>query len=545
MFEIGFDIGGTFTDFVVRDLNVGRVRYLKVPTTPQPSGGVIDGLRQIFDTHGIDPGKVRSLKHATTIAANAVVERKGSKTALIATSGFRDVLFIGTGRRPNTYDMRLDKPDPFVRRRDIFTVKERVDAKGSIVEALDEKELMEIAGEIETGGYQAVAIAFINSFANPCHERAAWKLLEERNPNVKISISSDVTPKWREYERTITTVANAYVQPVVASYLEEIETGARALGLTAPLSIMQSSGGIVSPELARDYPVRIIESGPAAGVLLCNVVGAAEGHANILTFDMGGTTAKLGAIDNGAPSISPTFEVATTSHIRGSGLPLNINAIELLEIGAGGGSIARVQRGTIVVGPESAASHPGPICYCRGGVEPTVTDANLVLGFLDPLDFNGGAMTLDLAGAREGIWKSVAEPLGLSIEEAAWGIHAVANFNMTSAMRVVSEQRGRNPQDYALIAFGGSGPIHACSLAEAQGVRTVIIPNGAGVGSALGLLEAQTKIDVSKTARLQLDRASPDDIARIVGDLKAMICAEFEKIEHRGNIAWDLKVYVR
>ena len=437
---------------------------------------MFEGIANLADKTAVKPQDVSRILHATTIATNAVLERRGSRTALITTQGFRDVLIIGRQKRYNTFDLYLDKPQPLIARKFIYEVAERVAFNGEIIRPLDVASVDRAIEGIKAAEVESVAIVLLHSYANPSHERTILEKLRTLAPDVEVTLSSDISPKYREYERTSTTVANAYVKPIVAHYMDRLSTALRDRGLSGGMQIMQSNGGLVSPQLAREYPVRIIESGPAAGVLMCAAAGRCEDFNHVLTFDMGGTTAKLGAVDGGTPVITPTFEVDNRHFRKFSGLPLNVPAIELLEIGAGGGSLAAVDMGLIRVGPTSAGALPGPACYGRGGDRPTVTDANLIIGYLNPHYFNGGAMKLDVEAARKAIATHIAQPLGLSIGEAAWGIHAVANSGMEAAMRVISVERGRDPQHYALVAFGGAGPLHAARLARSLRIPTVVIP---------------------------------------------------------------------
>ena len=362
---------------------------------------------------------------------------------------------------------------------------------------------------------------------------------------IAVSLSSDLSPKFREYERTSTVVANAYIKPIVSRYVSRLTGALKERGLTSDLFIMQSNGGLVSPELACDMPIRIVESGPAAGVLLCGVIGREEGLDRVLTFDMGGTTAKLGAIDGGEPAITPTFEVDQVRYRKGSGLPINVPAVELLEIGAGGGSIAATDMGIIKVGPESAGADPGPVCYRRGGERPTVTDANVVLGYINPDYFNGGAMRLDAKAAADAIAERIGKPLGLDAGEAAWGIHRIANANMERAMRIVSVERGRDPRKYALVAFGGAGPLHAARLARALGIPRVIIPYGAGVGSAIGMLEANSKLDASMTRLLRLGDGAETEIEDIYRQLETRVRADLARMSAGAEPAISRFAYLR
>lgn len=504
--RLSFDIGGTFTDFVLEDGRNGRRHFCKVLSTHQdPAAAVMDGIGTLLSEAGLAPADIDVLLHATTVATNAILERKGARTALVATKGFRDILLMGRQKRYDTDDLRLVKPEPLVRRRDIFELDERVGYDGRVLRSPDVAALDTLAAQLVAGGYDAIAVSLLHAYANPAHERALAAALRRLDPQLSVSLSSDVSPKFREYERSSTTVANAYVQPIITRYITRLSQSLGGRGLRPELMVMQSNGGLVSPNLACETPIRIVESGPAAGVLMCRAVGTQEGIADLLTFDMGGTTAKLGAIDKGAAATLATFEVDQVRYTKGSGLPLNIAAIEMLEIGAGGGSIARAELGTVAVGPASAGSEPGPICYGRGGTQPTVTDANTVLGYLNPAFFNGGRMGLDVDAARCGIDEVIARPLGLSVADAAWGIHLMATANMERALRIMSVERGRDPRRYALVGFGGAGPLHACRLARQVGIPTVIIPYGAGLGSAVGLMEAAPKLDHALTRITPLD----------------------------------------
>ncbi|MGE0753098.1 MAG: hydantoinase/oxoprolinase family protein [Variibacter sp.] len=546
MIRIAFDIGGTFTDFVLEDTQTGKRHFGKLPSTPsEPARGVLEGLSEILQRTKVPAGDVSTLLHATTVATNAVLERKGAKTALITTKGFRDILIIGRQKRYETYDLYLDKPQPLVKRRDIFEVAERVHYDGRVEAKAKHDEIDALLTEIGKDGYESLAVSLLHAYADPSHERLIGDRAAAIAPDLTVSLSSTVSAKFREYERTSTAVANAYIKPLVGKYVRALEKSLSARGVDADLFIMQSNGGLVSPELAAENPVRIVESGPAAGVLMCAEVGRQEGFDHVLTFDMGGTTAKLGAIDHGVPAIVPTFEVDQVRYRKGSGLPLNIAAIELLEIGAGGGSIGATDMGLIKVGPESSGAEPGPICYGFGGTRPTVTDANLVLGYIDPDYFNGGAMKLDFAGAKAGIAKHIGEPLGLEPAEAAWGIYTIANANMERAMRIVSVERGRDPRKYTMVAFGGAGPLHACRLARAIGIPKVIVPHGAGVGSAIGLLEANSKLDQSVTRVLRLAPGTETAAADIYADLEKRLQADIDRLRSKNKPTWSRFAYMR
>ncbi len=546
MIRIAFDIGGTFTDLVLQDTRAGRMVVHKTPSTPaELARAVMEGLEELLGRAGTKAQAVESVFHATTIATNAILERKGSHTGVLTTRGFRDVLLLGRQKRYDTFDMYMSKPQPLTRRRDIAEVDERIGFDGAVIEPLDMASVDAAVEALLAAGVESIAVSLLHAYANPDHEEAVGARLAKRAPGVSVSLSSRVSPKIREYERLSTTVANAYVKPIVARYLSDLKSSLGRAGFGPEPYIMQSNGGLVSTDLATEYPVRIIESGPAAGVLMCAVVGRAEGFDHVLTLDMGGTTAKIGAIDGGAPAITSSFEVDAVNFRRYSGLPINVAAVELLEIGAGGGSIAAAEMGLIRVGPQSAGADPGPICYGAGGDRPTVTDANLVLGYLNADYFNGGAMRLDSKAAAEGIEAAIARPLELPVGDAAWGIHAVANSNMERAMRVISVERGRDPRHYALVAFGGAGPVHAARLARALGMPQVIVPQGAGVGSAIGLLNADSRIDVSLTRIFSLGDQCHGRIGRVYAELEARAGEDVKRLASELAPVWSRYAYMR
>ena len=530
MLRLGIDTGGTFTDLVLRDESCGASWYAKTLSTPSdPHRAALDGIERLASIRPFTLAGVEQVLVATTVATNAILERKGGRTALVTTRGFRDVLVMGRAKRFDTYDLWLDKPRPLVPRRAIHEVDERVADDGEVLRPLDIASVHAAADRIAGDGVESVAVCLLHAYANPAHERAVGAILAERlagppsrNRAVSISLSSDVSPRRREYERTSTVVANAYVKPIVARFLGELESALARRGFTGDLHVMQSNGGLTTPALAREYPVNIIESGPAAGVLACRATGAEERTEHLLTFDMGGTTAKVGVVDGGEPVVTSTFEVDGVNLRKWSGLPLDIPAVELIEIGAGGGSIASTGLGIVSVGPESAGAEPGPACYGRGGERCTLTDANLVLGYLDPDSFAGGQIRLDREAADRVVRTGIGEPLGLDPAAAAWGVHRIANANMERALRSMSIERGRDPRDYAMVAFGGAGPLHACELARALGVPRVIVPRGAGVASAIGLLEAERSLTVARTRTIGLgDAAAGTELAGIYSELEA------------------------
>ena len=491
-FRIGFDIGGTFTDFVLADDRTGAIRLHKRLTTPEdPAIGALDGLAALTAAHGVDLAAVGEIVHGTTLVTNAVIERKGAKLGLITTAGFRDVLEAGTEQRYDIYDLFLSFPQPLVPRRRRLEVIERIDRDGAVVTPLDAASVRDAARRLRAAGAEAIAICFLNAYRNPAHERAAAALVAAELPGVPVSISSDVVAEIGEYARCVTTCLNAYVQPLMATYLSRLERELRARGFAGPLRLMHSAGGLVSVAAARSLPVRLLESGPAGGALAAALLGARAGHADLIAFDMGGTTAKACLIEGGRAEIAPLLEAGREHRFKkGSGLPVKAPTIDMIEIGAGGGSIAAIDEvGLLRVGPRSAGAAPGPACYGMGGADPTVTDANLVLGFYDPAFFLGGQMALDVAAARAAVGR-VAGPLGLSVEEAAWGIHKVVVESMADAARVYLVERGKDPRRYAMVGFGGAGPAHAAEVARALGVAELVIPPASGAASALGFLSA-------------------------------------------------------
>jgi N-methylhydantoinase A len=526
MLRLAIDTGGTFTDCVLQDCTTGELWFGKTLSTPQtPHAAVLRGIGLLREAHAFALRDVATIMVATTVATNALLERNGAKVGLITTSGFRDVAILGRAKRYDTYDLHLEKPRPLVRRRAIAEVIERCGPGGEVITELDMCSVDAAISVLAAQRVESVAVSLLHAYANSEHERRIGQRVSETHPEWVLSLSSEVSPKYREYERTSTTLANAYVAPIVSHYLDTLIEAVEGEGFSGELYVMQSNAALLSPELARAFPVNIVESGPAAGTLLGSVIGKRDGLPQVLTFDMGGTTAKVGAIENGEPSVTTTFEVDGINLRQWSGLPLNIAAVELIEIGAGGGSIATAQHGIIEVGPRSAGAWPGPACYGHGGDQPTITDANLVLGYLVAERFAGGALSLDIERAREAIDRHIGAPLCLSLERAAWGIHAVANASMERALRSMSIERGRDPRDFAMVTFGGAGPLHACRLARALGIGQVIVPHGAGVGSAVGMLEAQPRIDASMTRILPIDASGAPAVADAFDDLAGRVRA--------------------
>jgi len=522
--RIGVDIGGTFTDLVWMDESTGAVRVGKLLTTPkEPAQAVEQGVVTLLHEAGSAPASVSTLIHGTTLATNALIERKGAKTGLLTTAGFRDVLEMGREGRYDMYDLFIDPPAPLVPRHLRLEVPERILADGSVLTPLDESSARAAISALLAAGVEAIAVSLLHAYRNPVHERALVDIANRMAPDLPVSCSSEVVPEIREFERTSTTVANVYVMPLMARYLEDLEGKLHALGVRGNFYVMLSSGGIAAPDTAKRVPVRLVESGPAAGALAAARVAREAGAPRMLSFDMGGTTAKACVIDRGEPLVAREFEVARADRFKkGSGLPIRVPVIEMIEIGAGGGSIARIDSlGLLKVGPESAGADPGPACYAVGGTEPTVTDADLVLGYLDPAFFLGGRMRLDVEAARRAIAERVAQPLGLSLAEAAWGIHRVVNENMAAAARIHGIERGRDLRAYPLFAFGGAGPVHAWQVGRILKVPRVLVPFGAGAISAWGLLVAPLAFDFVRTAPQRLDAADWSQINRLFAEMEA------------------------
>ena len=517
--RIGVDIGGTFTDIVaVRD---GSVDVLKVPSTPDnPGRGVLDGLAEAAETVGVDPTSITFFSHGTTVATNALLERDWADTALVTTEGFRDVLEIGRQTRPELYDFHAEKPRPVIERDRRYEVPERLDERGGVVEPLDEEAVRAVARDLADGEAESVAVSLLFAFEDDAHERRVAEILGEEAPDLSVSCSSDILPEIREYERTLATAVNAALKPVMDDYVGELEAGIADAGVDADLKIMQSNGGIITASAARDRPVDTLLSGPAAGVQGAAHVAERAGFEDIVTMDMGGTSCDVSLVRGGDPVVSTERSVGD--------YPVSVPMVDVHTIGAGGGSVAWVDQGDVLrVGPKSAGADPGPICYGRGGTEPTVTDAHLLLGRIDPGLFfdEGGA---DVEAVREGVRRAVADPLGMSVTEAAQGILDVANANMERALRVVSVERGHDPREFGLVAYGGAGPLHACRLAAELDVPRVLVPSAAGVLSALGLLISDIVYDYSTSMVRPWAEVDP-----------AALADAFERFEARGRERLD------
>ena len=544
--RLGFDIGGTFTDFALLDVERGRLVVDKRLTTPSdPAAAVFAGIEAATRGADIPLSEVTQAVHGTTLGANLVIERKGARTFLVTTEGFRDVLEIQRQLRYNINDLFVDKHPPLIPRNQIVEVPERMLADGSVHRALDPAAARAALQACRAAGAESIAVSLLHAYANPLHEERLAALAAEILPGVPVTLSSDLAPQYREYERTNTTVVNAYIAPRFGAYLAALSDGLHARGFTRPLYLMQNTGGIATATAAARAPVRSLDSGPAGGTILAAHVGALAGHRDLIAFDMGGTTAKASLVEDGRALRTDHLEVDMIAMRPGSGLPINVPSVDLVEIGAGGGSLARVERGILRVGPESAGAAPGPACYGARGREATVTDANLILGYLDPAYFLGGARALDVDAARTALETSVAKPLGIPLVEAAWGVHRLVTVGMEGAIRVVSIGRGKDPRGLALVTFGGAGPIHGARLGRSLGIRRMIVPFAAGVGSAIGLLIADARFDLARTSVVALDGAPWDRIARLFEEMEAEGAARLRETGLEGTWHVTRSVEVR
>ena len=529
--RIGVDVGGTFTDFVLVDEARNLIFTGKQLTTPDdPSAAIMEGVTRLLLESEVDVGDVHNLVHGTTLVTNTIIERTGAKIGLVTTEGHRDALEMGKEIRYDLYDLFLEAPPTLAPRHLRRTVAERMSPDGEVLLPFDEEAFRgSVRGLIEEEKVEALAVSFMHSYRNPAHEKRAQEILVEMFGTIPVTISSDVAPEIREFERTSTACANAYVQPLMQSYLERLAAQLREVGHDGTLYIMLSGGGITSVRDAQAYPIRLIESGPAAGAMAASYYSTISETENLISYDMGGTTAKMCLIDGGQPDRKHDFEAGRIRRFaKGSGLPLKVSVVDMIEIGAGGGSLASVdQMGLLKVGPRSAGSQPGPVCYGQGGVEPAVTDADLFLGYLNPDYFLGGEMSLDLGDVEKAIDEKLAKPLGLSVLEAAVGIHSVVNENMAAATRMHLAEKGRDPRRYDMIAFGGAGPVHACNVARLLKLKRLIVPLGAGVTSALGFLVAPPAVDYVRSYVARIEQIDWDHLnalfANMEADAKAML----------------------
>ena len=544
--RMGVDIGGTFTDVV---LEVGDSQYsTKVLTTyTAPEDAIIDGVKQVCEKARIKSSQIQQIIHGTTLATNALIERRGAKTALITTRGFRDVIEMRTESRFEQYDLNLTLPEPLLARHQRYTLEERISATGDVLIPLQKSDIEALADDINTAGYESVAVGLIHSYVDSSHEEMVREVLQAKLPNVMVSLSSEVSPQMREYERFNTVVANAYIKPLMKSYLGRLESKLATEGVRCPIFLMHSGGGIISIESAAEFPVRLVESGPAGGAVFAANIAARYGLDKVLSFDMGGTTAKICLIKNQTPKTSRVFEVARTYRFKkGSGMPISIPVIDMVEIGAGGGSLAHVDAmRQIRVGPQSAGSEPGPACYARGGLKPAVTDADLVLGKLDPDNFAGGTIKLDAKASQAALEKELGATLDMDAQTAAYGLAEVVDENMANAARVHAVENGEDLGEYTMIAFGGAAPLHAGRLAEKLGVDRFLVPPGAGVGSAIGFLRAPFSFEATRSVYMRLSEFDGVKINALLNELEneatgfVRSCAPDEKINAK------YKVYMR
>jgi N-methylhydantoinase A len=544
--RIGVDIGGTFTDTV---LEFGGTNYsTKVLTDQQrPEEAIVAGIEQVLALSGVAAKNVSMVIHGTTLVTNALIERRGARTAFITTEGFRDVVEMRRENRFEQYDLNLVLPVPLVPRKDRFTLHERLGADGRVLKAIDDEELDQLVGTIIEAGYESVAVGLMHAYVDGAHERRVRDAIVARTSGMHISLSSEVAPQIREFERFNTVCANAYVKPLVARYLPKVATRLAEIGIQSPIFMMLSGGGLVSLGDAAEYPVRLLESGPAGGAVYAACYAQSHGLGRVLSYDMGGTTAKICLIEDFEPKTTDNFEVARTYRFKkGSGIPVAIPVIEMVEIGAGGGSIAHVdQLRQIRVGPESAGSEPGPACYGRGGTRPTVTDANLLLGRLDADNFAGGSMTLSRSDAEAAVSVSVGQPLNLDGVSGAFGICEMVEENMANAARAHAVESGRDLADFTMIAFGGGAPIHAARLCEKLGIASFIVPPGAGVGSAIGFLSAPFGYEIVRSARMRVETLQPTALETLLNAMKSEATAFVERGKPGEPIVYRIRAFMR
>tara|TARA_R110002012_G_scaffold60951_6_gene159750 strand:- start:1779 stop:3860 length:2082 start_codon:yes stop_codon:yes gene_type:complete len=544
--RLGVDIGGTFTDVVLEGNT--EIFSIKVLTTyDAPENAILDGLAQVCGKADINAGDITQIIHGTTLATNALIERRGAKTALITTEGFRDVIEMRTESRFEQYDLNLTLPEPLLPRQRRYTVRERVGADGDVLLPLRRTDIENLADELAVAGYDSVAVGFLHSYLNPAHERLVRDVLSQKLPNAMVSLSSDVSPQMREYERFNTTIANAYIKPLMKSYLDRLAERLEGAGTTCPIFLMHSGGGIISLASAAEFPVRLVESGPAGGAVFAATLAAQYGLNKVLSFDMGGTTAKICLIKNKTPKTARVFEVARSYRFKkGSGMPISIPVIDMVEIGAGGGSLAHVDPlGQIRVGPESAGSEPGPACYGRGGTRPAVTDADLILGKLDPDSFAGGAIRLSIADAKTALIGTLGQSLDMDAVTAAFGLAEVVDENMANAARVHAVENGEDLAEYTMIAFGGAAPLHAARLCEKLGITRCLIPKGAGVGSAIGFLRAPFSFEASRSVYMRLSDLSPETVQDLFTELEAEATGFVRSCDATAPIKAEHKIYMR
>ena len=547
IWRLGVDIGGTFTDLVLESSNGVQASTKVLTTYDTPEDAIITGLQTVCKQVTIQPDKISQIIHGTTLATNALIERRGAKTALITTQGFRDVIEMRTESRFEQYDLNLTLPPPLLTREHRYVVNERMDANGKILIPLQKAEIDALAERLVQFGYDSIAVGLLHSYTNDSHEKMIGRALADRLPDVMISLSSEVSPQMREYERFNTTIANAYIKPLMKSYLSRLKGRLAKEGAYCPVFLMHSGGGIISLENAAEFPVRLVESGPAGGAVFAAHIAASHGLDRALSFDMGGTTAKICLVKDHTPKTARTFEVARTYRFKkGSGMPISIPVIDMVEIGAGGGSLAHVDSlDQIRVGSESAGSQPGPACYGRGGTAPTVTDSDLILGKLDPAGFAGGSIPLYTERATQALDIHIGSKLDMEAVEAAWGVAEMVDENMANAARVHAVENGEDLSEYTMIAFGGAAPLHAARLCEKLGIRRCLIPQGAGVGSAIGFLRAPFSFEANNSVFMQLSSFDPVRVKQLFADMENEASAFVRSCDQDANIKTEYKVYMR
>jgi N-methylhydantoinase A len=549
--RLGVDIGGTFTDVVLEidDGSASAKQFsTKVLTTyAAPENAIIDGMQQVCAQAGISPSQIEQIIHGTTLATNALIERRGAKTALITTQGFRDVIEMRSESRFEQYDLNLVLPEPLLPRQQRYTVEERIGAKGNVLIPLQREAVERLVDSIKDCGYESIAVGLMHSYLNSAHENMIRDVIAEKMPAVAISLSSEVSPQMREYERFNTVVANAYIKPMMKSYLDRLGGQLLKEGVDCSIFLMHSGGGIISLESAADFPVRLVESGPAGGAVFAAHIAAKYGLDKVLSFDMGGTTAKICLINKQTPKTSRVFEVARTYRFKkGSGMPISIPVIDMVEIGAGGGSLAHVDAmHQIRVGPESAGSEPGPACYNKGGERPAVTDADLVLGKLDPDNFAGGTIKLDVDQSKTALQKTLGDVLDMDAQTAAYGLCEVVDENMANAARVHAVENGQDLTDYTMIAFGGAAPLHAGRLCEKLGVTRLLVPPGAGVGSAIGFLRAPFSFEANRSVYMRLSHFEAATIRQLLSELETEATGFVRSCDADAPILAEYKAYMR
>jgi N-methylhydantoinase A len=544
--RLGVDIGGTFTDVVLE--NADGLFSTKVLTTyDAPENAIIEGLHDVCAKASASPSEIGQIIHGTTLATNALIERRGAKTALITTKGFRDVIEMRTESRFEQYDLNLNLPEPLLARNRRYVLNERMDALGDPLIPLERAEVETLADQLKAAAYESVAVGLLHSYVNDAHERMVRDVLTERLPDAMVSISSEVSPQMREYERFNTTIANAFIKPLMKTYLSRLRERLKAEGADCPVFLIHSGGGIISLESAADFPVRLVESGPAGGAVFAADIAARHGLDKVLSFDMGGTTAKICLIKDRTPRTSRVFEVARTYRFKkGSGMPISIPVIDMVEIGAGGGSLAHVDSmNQIRVGPESAGSEPGPACYGRGGDKPAVTDADLTLGKLDPANFAGGSIELHPDQSARALTSEIGDRLEMNAMEVAYGVAEVVDENMANAARVHAVENGEDLSEYTMIAFGGAAPLHAARLCEKLGVDRCLVPTGAGVGSAIGFLRAPFSFEANRTVFMRLSDFDPARVRTLFAEMAQEATAFVRECDANAEILTDHKVYMR